>query len=167
VRGVIYTVLAVVFCALQTTVFEYLKIFGVRPNLLMALVVCVALTRGSVPAGALGLLCGVITDVMSGGTFGVNSLLMFYVGVGVGFFHAKFYRIRSIVVFVFSLTAFFTYAIIYYFLVFYIWGQGDMWITLIKKILPESIYTAVLSIGVIRIVGAVNSHCKIKGVLNN
>lgn len=154
--GVIYTALTVIFCALQTTVFEHLKIFGARPNLLIALLVCVALTRGSLAGGAVGLLCGLAADSAGYGAFGVNSLLMLYTGVGIGFFSVRFYRIRSVVVFIFAFTAVFLYGVVYYFLMFYIWDKGGMWFAITRKILPEGLYTAVLSIAVIRIIKFVN-----------
>jgi len=156
--GVIYTILTVIFCALQTTVFEHLKLFGTRPNLLIALVVCVALAHGALAGGAVGLLCGVVSDIMGCGVFGINSLLMMYLGAGIGFFSSSFYRIRSIVVFIFAFAASFTYKIIYYFLVFYIWGKGAMLFAVVNEVLPGSLYTAIASVFIIKIIQFVNGR---------
>ena len=136
--------------------------FGARANLMMALVVCVALTRGSFVGGAIGLLCGLITDVMGYGTFGVNSILMLYTGVCIGFFSFKFYRIRGIVAVIFSIFAVFTYNLIYYFFVYYIWGKGGMWFAITKIIIPECLYTAVIAVPLQKLIIAVNRHLDIK-----
>lgn len=157
-RGAIYTVLAILLCALQTTIFDHLSFFGTRPNLLIGLVVCVALTRGHLAGGGIGLLCGVFIDVLGHGTFGVSSLLFLYIGVALGLLSNKFYRIRSLVVFIFTFITNFVYAFLIFFFKFYIWGYGSMWNAIAQKILPATIYTATLAILILFIIRRVNRN---------
>lgn len=157
-RGVTYTIIAVLLCALQTTIFEFIKLFGVRPNLLLAFVVCVALLRGSVEGGAVGLMCGIFSDVMGYGTFGVNTFMLLYIGVVLGLFCGKFYRVRSIVAFSFAFAASFTYGFLYYFFAYYVWGNGGMWFAISRKILPESLYTAFMSMLILLFLAFINKR---------
>lgn len=159
-RGVFYTILAVLFCALQTTIFGAVNLFGVRPNLLMALFVCVALLRGCFEGGAVGLLCGLLTDVMGYGTFGVNSLMFLYMGAGLGLLNGKFYRVRGVVAVFSAFAASFTYSFFYYFFAYFVWGNGGMWFALSHKILPESVYTAVAAIPVLFILIVMNKRLR-------
>lgn len=145
-RGAVYTVFAIILCALQTTIFEHLSFFGTRPNLLIGLVVCVALTRSALEGGAIGLLCGVFMDVLGYGTFGINALLLLYTGVALGLVSNKFYRIRGLVVFAFAFLSNFVYAFLMFFFKFYIWGYGSLLDAIVKTIIPETIYTAVFSV---------------------
>ncbi|MDD3766099.1 MAG: rod shape-determining protein MreD [Eubacteriales bacterium] len=157
-RGAIYTVLAIILCALQTTIFEHLSFFGTVPNLLIGLVVCVALTRSALEGGAIGLLCGIFIDVLGRGTFGVNALLFLYIGVALGLVSNKFYRIRGLVVFAFAFLSNFVYAFLMFFFKFYIWGYGNMLAALAKKIIPETIYTAVFSVLILFLIRSINKR---------
>ena len=155
-KGAIYAILAVLFCALQTTVFEYLPFFSVRPNLLLGLVVCAALIGGAAEGGMVGFLCGILADVMGYGAFGVNTLMMMYTGVLLGISSRNFYRIRNVVAFSFAFVMNFIYSFLFYFFTYYIWGQGGFWLAIGRKILPESLYTAALSVLIILILRFAN-----------
>ena len=158
VRGVCYTIIAVLLCALQTTIFNFISIYGIRPNLLLAFVVCVALLRGNVEGGMTGLLCGILTDVMGYGSFGIHALLYMYIGIAIGFFSGKFYRVRLVVAFSFTFVINLTYGLLYYFFAFYIWGKGGMWFAISNKIFPESLYTAFLSILLLLMISHINNR---------
>ena len=104
--------------------------------------------------------CGLITDVIG---YGIRKfILMIYTGVCIGLFSFKFYRIRGIVAVIFSIFAVFTYNLIYYFFVYYIWGKGGMWFAITKIIIPECLYTAVIAVPLQKLIIAVNRHLDIK-----
>ncbi|OQB16042.1 MAG: rod shape-determining protein MreD [Firmicutes bacterium ADurb.Bin193] len=151
-RAVVYIITAILLSVLQTTFFGHAEIFGARPGLLLALVVCVALLRGSVDGGGVGLFCGLVTDIIGCGTFGVHSLMFMYTGVLAGLFSSKFYRVRGIVAFCFSLAFSLINGFLYYFFAHFIWGRTQMWFALSRKIFPESIYTAFAAIPILLII---------------
>ncbi len=157
-RGVTNSIFAILLCAWQTTVFDKIDFFGTRPNLLLAFTVCVALLYGSVEGGGIGLLCGVMTDVMGYGAFGINSLMLMYIGIGVGLVSKRFYRIEGIVAFAFSFASTFTYGIVYFFFAFFIWGNGSMWFAFSRRILPESIYTSFMAVLLVIMLKHINNR---------
>src|SRR4051794_40912561 len=63
VRTLVVTLMVVVAVALQVSVFPYLSIGGVVPNLALLVVVAAALVRGPEFAAVLGFLAGLAVDV--------------------------------------------------------------------------------------------------------
>jgi rod shape-determining protein MreD len=153
----------VLLCALQTTVFRFFGIFGARPNLLLAFTVCAALLRGSPEGGAVGLLCGILADVGGYGAFGVHALMYLYIGAGLGLVCGQFYRVRSVVAFTFAFAACFTYGFLYYFFSYFIWGYGTLWFALPRKILPESVSTALAAVLILPLLTRINRRFGARG----
>jgi len=66
----------------QSTALDVIRIAGVVPNLFLIFVISVAILSGSPTESAIiGVISGFMLDTMSGGTFGINMLLLMYAGV--------------------------------------------------------------------------------------
>jgi rod shape-determining protein MreD len=78
--------LAVVFVAalVQVVIVASILIDGGAPDLLLVVVVCLGLLRGSIPGAVLGFTGGVIVDVVTLGTLGVTSLVLTLAGFWAG-----------------------------------------------------------------------------------
>ncbi|HOA98100.1 MAG TPA: rod shape-determining protein MreD, partial [Acetivibrio saccincola] len=61
-----YTLMMVIFGLLQSTVLDYLKIFNVKPNLLMVFIVIVAFLGNNIEGAIVGFFSGLIHDMISG-----------------------------------------------------------------------------------------------------
>lgn len=69
-------ILFIIVCGiLQLSLLNYLKFFGVKPDLLLACVVLVSLSCPLRWALGLSLFAGVFKDIFSAGNFGINTLL--------------------------------------------------------------------------------------------
>ena len=145
-RAVIYIIIIILLYAFQTTVLSLIAIYGAMPDLVLAFVVCAALVRGEFCGGWVGLVCGILTDVMSYGAFGLFSILYLYTGIGIGLVSKTFYSVRTVVAATFSFSMCFILRFLHYFFGFYIWGKGGLWFALSQEIFPVSIYTAVAAV---------------------
>ncbi len=157
-KGVINVIVAVLLCAVQTTIFAKITFFGTAPNLLLAFAVCVALSRGGVEGGATGLLCGILTDVMGYGRFGANALFYMYIAVGIGLVSRRIYRAGSLVAFMFCLAVTFTYGFLYFFFALFIWKGGSLWFAVWHGLIPESLYTALAAALLMKLVRYLNKR---------
>lgn len=81
-KKAIFIPLIIVIALLQVTILEYFKVFGVKPDLLLAAAVVASLfpfeLKWSLP---LSLLAGLLRDIFQCGHFGKNTLLFFLLGL--------------------------------------------------------------------------------------
>ena len=145
-KAVVYTISIILLTALQTTLVNYLQIFGIKPNLLFVFVVCIALFGGSIEGGMVGLLCGVIIDVIGHGAFGINSLAYLYIGVIVGYLCINFFRGGVIVAIGFVFGTSIVCGLLYYTFTYFMWGDTNLLLVLLRKIIPETIYNTVITL---------------------
>jgi len=146
VRTVVYTISVILLTALQSTLINYIQIFGIKPNLLLIFVVCVALFGGSIEGGMVGLFCGVVADIIGHGAFGVNSLAYLYIGVIVGYLAITFFRGGAIVAIGFVFCTSIICGLLYYTFTYFMWGDTNLFLALFRKIIPESIYTTAITL---------------------
>jgi len=76
----------------QTSLYNYVNIFGVIPNISLILVVIFAMMTNSIVGGFLGILTGVLYDIMLQDIFGVYTLIFFIIGCIIGSFSEDVYR---------------------------------------------------------------------------
>jgi len=131
---------------LQTSFFDYIRIFGVEPNLFLVLIICFSLLEESLEAGFIGAIAGIIEDAVIGISLGGYTLLNTFLGISIGSLNKRFVRENLLVsilfVFIFSLI----YEGVFYFIIFYFSGQQDIFYAFEKIIFPESIYNAAITI---------------------
>ncbi|MGH3077906.1 MAG: rod shape-determining protein MreD [Gaiellaceae bacterium] len=84
--GDVLRMAGVVFAAavLQAVIFSTLLVEGGSPNLLLVVVVCLGLLRGSVPGAFLGFAGGLVIDLLTLDTLGVTSLVLTLAGFWAG-----------------------------------------------------------------------------------
>ncbi|MGQ9683294.1 MAG: rod shape-determining protein MreD [Anaerolineae bacterium] len=70
---------------LQVTLMPSLAIGNLRPDLVLAAVVCWALYRGATDGAAAGFVAGLSLDLLAGSPFGIHGFVMAFVGVTAGF----------------------------------------------------------------------------------
>ena len=83
-NGVRTALLVFVAALLQASVFSSVVIAGGAPDVLLVTLISIALLRGSVPGAAAGFAGGLIVDVATLGTLGVNALLLTVAGYWAG-----------------------------------------------------------------------------------
>jgi rod shape-determining protein MreD len=80
-RTTLYTILALVICILlQSTVFRYIALRGVQPDLALLVLVFVSMRRGSMVGQVSGFATGFIEDLMNVSPLGFHSLMRTVIG---------------------------------------------------------------------------------------
>lgn len=77
---------------LQDTVFNVLSVAGGKPDFVLILVVFFSIFRGSAQGGTIGLLLGLMEDLMLGRFIGINTLCKGIIGYLVGITEKNLYK---------------------------------------------------------------------------
>lgn len=142
------TSLIYVSCLLQSTVFEYIEIYGIRPNLLLIVAISVALLRSDLEAAFVGLACGLAMDILVGRALGWYGLSFFLVNFLVAQANPKLYKENPLIPAFFVFTSTIAIETLYYIITYFLKGYKDFVFVITKLILPESLYNAILSLPV-------------------
>ncbi len=139
-------VIVMLMFILQNTVFSALSFNGVKPNLLLIITVffgfAVSINNGMLT----GFFCGLLCDIFFGDYIGIYSFLFMLLG-GLGGIMAKIYY-QDDVIFPYVTIALTDglFGFVYYVLMFLVRGRFDFERYLSSVILPELLYTLILSL---------------------
>lgn len=149
---------------IQTTIPEYAKMFGVKPNLILVFTICAALVNGSTGGAVIGACAGLAIDLMSGKLLGMNALLGMYAGVTVGLVNKRIFRNNIFVLLLSVFTTSVVYeGLIYFFNFFFKTGTTALSLDpFIRTILPEALYNCIVSLIMYWIISVVNRRFETK-----
>ncbi|MDR3562859.1 MAG: rod shape-determining protein MreD [Negativicutes bacterium] len=91
-RPLIWGLLAVLFLIIQATLLPLIAINGIRPDLLLLVVVSSALLLGKEQGVGLGFFSGLLQDLASGNIFGLNVLAKIVTGYLAGAMERKVFK---------------------------------------------------------------------------
>ncbi len=157
-KRVLLVVAIVYICyLLQTSVFSRYKLAGVTPNIL----VCVVSTYGFMKGRRAGILTGFFTglllDIFSGTIFGLYALIYMYIGLLNGLFKKQFFgddlRLPMILIGASDIL----YGVASFVAFFVIRGDYNFSYYFMNIILPEVVYTLLVSIFVYYIILYLNN----------
>ena len=146
-RNLTMAVLILVSIILQSTVCQMISIASIKPNLLIILTVSFGLMRGRRSGMLTGFFCGLLTDIFFNTIIGFNALIYLWVG----YFSGNFYRIFydddiKTPLFLISVSDI-VYGIVQYGFLFLMRG---------RILLPEMLYTLILTFVVYQILYSIN-----------
>lgn len=153
----IVTILFVFICfLLQCTVFHALAFGRIVPNLLIVLTASFGFMRGEKSGLLIGFLGGLLTDIFFGGVIGFYAILYMYIGYINGKFMPIFYPEDIKLPITLILCSDFFYGIVCYVILFLLRGRFDFGYYMRNIILPEIVYTIVVTLFLYPIILLVN-----------
>lgn len=155
-RGGFIALVLIANLVLLSTLLQHIRILGVIPNTTMILVVSYALLRGSVGGAVVGLAAGLLQDVFFGSSIGYYALFYMVAGYISGKSHKNFYRENYLLPMLLSAAFTALFGVAVYVTSFLFRGRYNPFPYLIGTILPETVYTAVLSLVFYRLLFALN-----------
>ena len=160
----IYTLIIFFIVLLQATILDYIKIFYIKPNLLIVFVISVALLRGNIEGAVIGFFVGLSQDLISGKVLGFYTVLGMYLGLIIGSVNKRLYRENFLVVLFFTFISSIVYEMMVYFLSTFTHGSIGIYYPFKNIVLPEALYNSFISIFVYIVVIKLNdkfNHSKI------
>ncbi|MCR5415328.1 MAG: rod shape-determining protein MreD [Pseudobutyrivibrio sp.] len=157
-RRILVVALVIFVCfLLQTSVFSRYILGGVTPNILL----CVVSTYGFMKGRRYGILTGfsvgILLDIYSGAYFGMYALIYLYIGFLNGLFKKQFFGDDLRLPMILIGTSDFIYGIISYLTLYFIRGRYELGFYVTNIILPEVVYTLLVSIFVYYIILHINN----------
>lgn len=155
----IVTVLEILICfLLQTTVFQWVALAHVTPNLLLILTVAAGLMRGRTEGLTVGFVCGILIDFCYGNVLGLYALIYMLIGYLNGYSHRIFVKDDLTIPILLVGVSQFVYFFLYYIFEFLLKGKLNLLFYLVRIGLPEIIYTVVISIVLYKLLNIINTR---------
>ena len=155
-RGAVMALLIIVCFILQSTVFQALSLAGISPNLLLIVTTSLGFLRGEKEGMAVGFFCALLCDVFFGSLFGFYALLYTFLGYGSGLFHMMFYDEDIKMPMIWMALSELVYGLSVYFFMFLLRSRFDFGFYLTNIILPELVYTVVVTLVMYRLIRSLN-----------
>ena len=147
---------------LQTTLFPLLAIRGIFPNTALIIVTSYALLRGSKEGAIVGGFTGLLMDIFFSKMIGFYTLLYLAIGLFIGRSQKTFYRENYLLPVIFCTVSTIIYQAVLYIVGFMFRGEGNIFYFLFSILLPEIVYTAIVTILVYRILFGINEWLELK-----
>ncbi len=142
---------------LQTTVFRVFDFGGVAPNLLIIFTASTGFIRGDKAGLLSGFVSGLLVDIFFGTYLGFYALIYMYIGFLVGKLHDIFFTQNLVIPIVIISIADFVFGFICYVLMFLFRTKFDIGYYMTSIIIPELVYTAVVSLFFYPIILGINN----------
>jgi rod shape-determining protein MreD len=142
----IYTLIIFLIVILQSTLLDYIKIYYIKPNLLIVFIISVALLRGNIEGSIIGFFIGLSQDLISGKVLGFYTILGLYLGLIIGSVNKRLYRENFLVVIFFTFISTIAYEMSVYFLSTFLSGKIDFYYPFKNIVLPEALYNSLISV---------------------
>jgi rod shape-determining protein MreD len=147
---------------LQSTIFQYIRVFGIMPNFTVLFIVSYAILRGDIEGAAVGFFAGLVQDIYFGELIGVSAMLGFLLGFVCGKPFKDFFRENDWLPLILSFASLLAYGFCYYVFTYLFRGETDFLYYFNRKILPEAVYSVVLVLPVYRLVYFLNSKLEMR-----
>lgn len=155
-RKVIVALFVIICFVLQCSVFGWLAFAGITPNLMIVLTSAFGFMRGEKEGLIIGFICGLLCDVFFGSFLGFYALVLMYIGYLNGKFSKIFYPEDIKLPIALIVTSDLSYGVLCYCLMFLLRGKFQFIYYFTHVILPEAIYTIVVTIFLYPIILFVN-----------
>lgn len=156
-RAIITGVIVLLTIAVQSTLMQYVQFYGIKPNIIIVVIISIALLRGSREGAAVGAFAGMLYDFIFGRAFGAGTLMGLLLGLSVGTLNRRLYKenLLVVVLITFLFTFCFEFPIALYSLLN---DRGESIIILIKDVvLKEALYNCVAAVFVHYIICRANN----------
>ena len=146
-KRTLFYILSVIFCfLLQTSVFQFLKLADVMPNVLLILTVTLGLIRGKKAGIGIGFSCGLLIDIFFGDVLGQYALLYLLIGYINGCFNSFFYEDDVLLPFGLLVINTLAYSFAIFFFFFALRGRFAFFSYLKDIMIPEADYTGLIAL---------------------
>jgi rod shape-determining protein MreD len=159
-RKILIAVMILISFLLQSTVFQTLSIGSISPNLLIILTSSFGFMEGKKEGMAVGFFCGLLEDIFYGRLLGMHAMFYMYIGYTNGYFNHIFYgEDIKLPVFLISVSEL-VYGLGTYLIMFVMRSRFAFPYYLKRVILPELVYTIILTLVFYRFIYYVNRRLK-------
>lgn len=145
-RSIIISLIILFNLILQSTLFQWFKIYGVVPNTSLILVISFAIYSGRNEGAIIGFFMGILQDIIFGRTIGLSALILMIVGYLVGLMDQKIFRDNLFVPFILTALTTVFYEIANLLLIFLLGYKIELLNIMKKMLITGVIYNSIVSL---------------------
>lgn len=145
-RSIVILLMIFIGYLLQCSLFSALALGGVAPNILIILTASFGFMRGKKEGMLVGFICGLAMDIVFGNLLGFYAMIYMIIGYLNGFFTSIFYPEDIKLPMVLISSSELIYCFLIYFFQFLIQGRTNIGYYFVHIILPEIVYTVLVTI---------------------
>ncbi len=154
IRNIVLGIFIMAAFLLETTVFKNAAVFQAAPNILLVITVSTGFMRGKKAGMITGFISGLLYDAVFGSVIGLHALLFLLMGYVAGIFYKVFFdnnvRVPLALVTVMDIA----YNVVLYVIFFLMRGRTAFFSFLLQRILPEAVFTFIITFFLYRILYA-------------
>lgn len=154
-KGITFLIILICFL-FQSTVFSKFSIFSIKPNLMIIVTASFGFMRGKKEGMMVGFICGLMTDIFWGNILGLYALIYATIGYINGFFKRLFFDYDIKLPLIMIAASELLYGIVIYFSHFMLKGDFQMFFYLFHIIIPELVYTILITLVLYQIILHIN-----------
>jgi rod shape-determining protein MreD len=151
-RKIVIALMIIVCFLLQSTLFQSLSLASISPNLLIILTSAYGFMKGKKEGMAVGFFCGLLEDIFFGRLLGMHALIYMYIGYANGYFNQIFYGEDIKLPMALISASELAYGLGTYLIMFLMRSRFDFFYYLKRIILPELLYTIIVTLFVYRVI---------------
>lgn len=160
-RKVTVFLIIVVCFLLQSTLFQTLSFASITPNLLIVVVSSFGFMRGRKEGMWIGFFSGLLIDIFFGSVIGFYALIYMYIGYINGFFRKIFFPEDIKLPLILISASDFIYNLLVYLFLFFLRGEFRFPYYLIHIIVPELVYTIVVTVVLYFVILKINQKLEV------
>ncbi|MCI8532241.1 MAG: rod shape-determining protein MreD [Lachnospiraceae bacterium] len=155
-RRIVTVLIILIGFLFQCTVFKTLSIGSISPNLMVIITSSFGFMKGKKEGLWVGFFCGLLEDIFYGRLLGMHAVIYMYIGYANGYFNHIFYG-EDIKLPIFLISASeLAYGLGHYVIMFMMRSRFAFFYYLTRIILPELLYTIVVTLLFYRLIYGVN-----------
>lgn len=155
-RYLTYAILIIINFLLQTTLFEYISVFNIKPNTTIILIVSFAFMRNDIEGALIGFFSGLLVDSFFGSFLGLNAFIGMCIGFLCGKLFKEFYKNVFFIPFILTIIFTFLNGVMFFFFSVFLRGEPNIIPFLKSIIIPEVLYTSLVSLVLNRVFYFIN-----------
>lgn len=141
------TIFLILICFLfESAVFNHFSLAGIVPKLTIILTSSFGFMRGEKEGMVIGFCCGLLSDIFFSDVLGFYALILTYIGYINGKFSRIFYPEDIKLPMALIVVSDLSYGVLCYILLFLLRGRFDFPYYFTRVILPEALYTIVVTV---------------------
>lgn len=160
-RKITVTFLILISFLLESSVFSHFALAGIVPKLTIILTSSFGFMRGEKEGMVIGFFCGLLGDVFFGEVLGFYALILTYIGFVNGKFSRIFYPEDIKLPIALIVVSDLSYGVLCYILLFLLRGRFDFLYYFTRVVLPEALYTIVITVFVYPLILKINELLEI------
>lgn len=155
-RKIVVALIIAISFLLQSTVFKTLSIGSISPNLMIIVTSSFGFMRGKKEGLWVGFFCGLLEDIFYGRLLGMHAMIYMYIGYANGYFNRIFYGEDIKLPLSLISASELVYGLGTYAIMFVMRSRFAFSYYLVRIILPELVYTIILTLVFYRLIYSIN-----------